>query len=219
MTVQLDVAHGIVLRRPEGEEVATRDNRSVLVKAELEQIAVTQSWYGSRQDGAAPHLHRKHADSFYVLEGALTFRTATGSLHAPEGATFVAPPGVVHGFDNDADAPVRFLNFHTPDSGFIESMRARRQPATYDATRYDSWDPEDGAPPGASVTLPGDGDRLERGDRVATITIARDELSLVVFDLAPGFNGPTAHVHRRHVDSFYVVEGEPELRVGDATIA
>ena len=218
MTVQLDVAHGIVLRRPEGEEVATRDNRSVLVKAELEQVGVTQSWYGSGQDGAGLHLHRRHADSFYVLEGALTFRTATGSLHAPEGATFVAPPGVVHGFDNDVDAPVRFLNFHTPDRGFIESMRARQR-VGYDATRYDSWDPEDGAPVGARLNLPGDGDRLGSGDRVATITIARDELALVVFDLQPGFEGPKAHVHRRHVDSFYVVEGEPEFRVGDDTIA
>src|SRR5437763_1451974 len=199
MTVQLDVTHGIVLRRREGEEVATRDNRSVLVKAELEQVGVTQSWYGSRQDGAGLHLHRRHADSFYVLEGALTFRTATGSLHAPEGATFVAPPGVVHGFDNDVDAPVRFLNFHTPDRGFIESMRARQR-VGYDATRYDSWDPEDGAPVGASLNLPGDGDRLGSGDRVATITIARDELALVVFDLQPGFEGPKAHVHRRHVE-------------------
>jgi quercetin dioxygenase-like cupin family protein len=218
MAVQLDVAHGIALRRSEGEEVATRAQRSVLVKAELEQIAVTESWYGSRQDGADLHLHRAHADSFYVLEGELTFRTAGASLRAPEGAAFVAPPGVVHGFDNDVDAPVRFLNFHTPDRGFIQSMRARRDATTYDPTRYDSWPPEGDAPAGATVIPPGDGDRLESDDRVATIMVARDELALVVFELQPGFDGPNAHVHRRHVDSFYVVEGEPELRVGDATI-
>jgi quercetin dioxygenase-like cupin family protein len=216
--VQLDVAHAIVLRRSEGEEVATTANRSVLVKAELEQIGVTESWYGSRQQGASLHLHRAHADSFYVLESELTFHTATGSLHAPEGAAFVAPPGVVHGFDHDADEPARFLNFHTPDRGFIESMRARRHPATYDSTRYDSWDPDDDAPSGATVSLAGDGERLEADDRVATIKIARDELALVVFELQPGFEGPKAHIHRGHVDSFYVVGGEPELRVGDDTI-
>jgi quercetin dioxygenase-like cupin family protein len=215
--MQLDVAHAIVLRRGEGEEVATRAQRSVLVKAELEQLGATESWYGSRQDGAGRHLHRAHADSFYVLEGELTFLSAGPSLHAPEGAAFVAPPGVVHGFDHDADEPVRFLNFHTPDRGFIESMRARQRPG-YDATRYDSWEPEDGAPTGAAVVPPGAGDRLARDDRVATIAIARDELALVVFDLQPGFEGPKAHVHRRHVDSFYVVDGEPTFRVGDATV-
>ena len=189
----------------------------MLVKAELEQIGVTESWYGSRQEGAAPHLHRRHADSFYVLEGELTFHTATGPLRAPESAAFVAPPGVVHGFGNDVDAPTRFLNFHTPDRGFIESMRARQRPG-YDATRYDSWEPEDDAPTGAAAIEPSAGDRLESDDRVATVKIARDELALVVFELQPGFEGPKTHVHRRHVDSFYVVEGEPQFRVGDDTI-
>lgn len=218
MAVELDVGHPIVLRRPEGEEVATTPNRSVLVKADLEQMGVTESWYGSRQNGAGLHLHRAHADSFYVLESELTFLTANGSLHAPTGAALLAPPGVVHGFDHDADEPGRFLNFHAPGRGFIESMRARRHPETYEPTRYDSWDPEDDAPTGAIVIAPDAGDRLEGESRVATIKIAREELALVVFDLEPGFDGPHAHVHRRHVDSFYVVDGEPEFRVGDETI-
>jgi quercetin dioxygenase-like cupin family protein len=216
--MQLDVGHPIVLRRGDGEEVATTPNRSVLVKADLEQIGVTESWYGSRQHGAGLHLHRAHADSFYVLESELTFVTPAGSLQAPTSAAFVAPPGVVHGFDHDAAEPGRFLNFHTPDRGFIDSMRARRHPETYDPTRYDSWEPEEDAPAGATVIGPRDGDRLERDDRIATIKIARDELVLVVFDLRPGFGGPKAHVHRRQVDAFYVVDGEPELRVGDDTI-
>jgi quercetin dioxygenase-like cupin family protein len=217
--MQLDVRHGIVLRPGDGEEVATRERRSVVVKADLEQIGVTESWYGSRQDGAALHVHRAHADSFYVLDGALTFRTATGTLDAPKGAVFVAPPGVVHGFDHDVDDDVRFLNFHTPGRGFIESLRARRDdPEAYDPTRYDSFDPPDDAPPGVSISLRGEGDRLDAETRTATIKIARAELTLVDFDLLPGFVGPAPHIHKRHVDAFYVVGGEPELRVGDETL-
>jgi quercetin dioxygenase-like cupin family protein len=217
MAVQLDVRQEIVLRRTEGEEVATRERRSVLVKADLEQIGVTESWYGSRQPGAGPHVHRAHADSFFILDGELTFFTATGSIVAPKGAVFIAPPNVVHGFDNDADADVRYLNFHTPGQGFVESLRARRNPATYDATRYDSFEPPAAAPSGAMVILPGEGDRLEAETRTAIIKVARDELACVEFELQPGFDGPSPHIHKRHVDSFYVVAGEPQFRVGDET--
>jgi quercetin dioxygenase-like cupin family protein len=123
----------IVLRRPEGEEVAMQDRRSVLIKVDLEQIGMTETWFGSRQHGAPRHIHRRHADSFYVLDGELTFLTACESLHADPSALCIAPPGVVNGFDHDADDDVRYINFHAPGRGFIESLRARRRdPATYD---------------------------------------------------------------------------------------
>ncbi len=205
---------GLVLRRDEGEEVATLPNRSVLIKADLEQLTVTESWYGSRQNGAARHIHKQHADSFYVLDGELTFLTGSDPVTAPTGAVFLAPPEVVHGFDHERDAEVRFLNFHTPDRGFAESMRARREPG-YDPTRYDTFDPPEDAPAGVVVTARGEGDHLAGEKRVATIKIARDELAFVEFELGPGFEGPQAHVHKRHVDSFYVVDGEAEFRVGD----
>jgi quercetin dioxygenase-like cupin family protein len=209
----------IVLRRGEGEEVAARELRSVLIKLDIDQLGMTESWFGSRGRGAPPHIHRRHADSFYVLDGELTFFTANGSLHATESALCVVPPGVVHGFDHDADGEVRYLNFHTPDRGFIESLRARRRdPSTYDQTLYDSFDPPADAPPGAAVVAPGEGDRLESETRVATIKIGREELALVEFELLAGFEGPRAHVHRRHVDAFYVVAGEPQFRAGDETV-
>jgi quercetin dioxygenase-like cupin family protein len=216
--MQLDVRQGIVLRRDEGEEVATREHRSVLIKADLDEIGVTESWYGSRQNGAGRHIHRRHADSFYVLDGELTFLTATGTLHAPKGAAFVAPPGVIHGFDHDATAEARYLNFHAPGCGFVESLRARRDLTTYDPGRYDSFDPPADAPSGASVIGHGDGERLEADARAATIKIAREELTLVEFELETGFEGPPAHIHKRHVDSFYVVAGQPRFRVGTETV-
>jgi quercetin dioxygenase-like cupin family protein len=212
----LRVVGGIVLRAGEGECLA--ENR-LWVKADLDEIGITETRFQARRGGAPRHVHRRHADAFYLLEGELTFKTADRELTAGLGATFIAPPGVVHGFDNDADGPARYLNFHAPGSGFIESLRARlRDPDTYDQTRYDSWEPPDVAPSGARVVRAGKGDRLEAETRIATIKVGRGELALVEFDLQPGFEGPRPHVHRRHVDAFFVVAGSPQFRVGDYTV-
>jgi quercetin dioxygenase-like cupin family protein len=215
--VELDVRHRIVLRAGEGEEVATGDDVSLKILADLEQLSFTLTWYGGRRKGAAPHVHKQHADAFFVLEGELVFLTADEQVGAPAGSAVVVPPNVIHGFNHDDDTDVRFLNLHTPNMGFAESLRAR-QPPGYDQTRYDSFDAPAEAPPGVRVIAPGEGDQLESETRTATIKIARDELTLVEFELQPGFEGPQAHIHRRHADSFFVVDGEPELRVGDETV-
>jgi mannose-6-phosphate isomerase-like protein (cupin superfamily) len=215
--VELDVRQGIVLRPGEGEEVATADATSIKILADLEELSVTYTWYGGRRKGAAPHIHKRHADSFFVLDGELVFLTADESLTAPAGSAAVIPPNVVHGFNHERRDEVRFLNFHTPNTGFAESLRARQRPG-YEPERYDSFDPPPDAPTGARVVAPGEGDRLTNDARTATIKIARDELTLVEFELEAGFEGPQPHVHRRHVDSFFVVEGEPELRTGEETL-
>ena len=217
MCVELDVRHGIVLRPGEGEEVATADATSIKILADLEELSATLTWYGVRRKGAGPHIHKRHADSFFVLDGELVFLTADESLAAPAGSAVVVPPNVVHGFNHERRDEVRFLNFHTPSRGFAESLRARQRPG-YEPERYDSFDPPLNAPRGARVIAPGEGDRLANDTRTATIKIARDELTLVEFELEAGFEGPKPHVHRRHVDSFFVVEGEPELRAGDETL-
>src|SRR5215210_3068568 len=189
MRVELDVRHGIVLRAGEGEQVATGDGVSLEILADVEELSATLTWYARRRNGAARHIHKKHADSFFVLEGELVFLTAGDSLAAPAGSTVVVPPNVIHGFDHERDDEVRFLNFHTPNMGFAESLRARQKPA-YDPTRYDSFDPPPEAPTGARVVAPNDGDRLANDTRTATIKIAREELALVEFQLEPGFEGP-----------------------------
>jgi quercetin dioxygenase-like cupin family protein len=208
---------GIVLRAGEGECLI---EGRLWIKADLDEIGITETRFKSRQNGAPHHVHRRHMDAFYVLEGQLTFKTTDRALEAGAGATFVAPPGVVHGFDNDADEPARYVNFHAPGSGFVESLRARLRDAdTYDQTRYDSWAPPDIAPSGARVIRPGAGDRLESDTRLATIKVGRDELALVEFALQPRFEGPRPHIHRRHVDAFFVIAGSPRFRVGDETVA
>ena len=53
---------------------------------------------------------------------------------------------------------------------------------------------------------------------MATIKIAREEICLVEFELEPGFEGPDPHAHDDHIDSFYVLEGEPQFLLGDETV-
>ena len=61
---------------------------------------------------------------------------------------------------------------------------------------------------------PGEGEAV--GSSV--IKADRPELALFEFEIAPG-GGAALHLHRLHSDSFYVLEGELEFRVGEETFA
>ena len=64
------------------------------------------------------HVHDDEDDSFYILEGELTFLLAgDATLSAGPGTFVLIPPGVEHGFRNDGDVPVRMVNVHAP-AGF-----------------------------------------------------------------------------------------------------
>src|SRR5881392_2252811 len=63
------------------------------------------------------HVHREEDDSFYILEGEMTFVVDDETVLAPPGTFVLIPPGVEHGFRNDGTTPVRMLNIHAP-AGF-----------------------------------------------------------------------------------------------------
>ncbi len=68
-----------------------------------------------------PHVHEAEDDSFYILEGAMTFTHGDEEVVATPGTFVLVPPGVEHGFRNDGDVPVRMLNIHAP-AGFDERI-------------------------------------------------------------------------------------------------
>ena len=43
------------------------------IKASHDLLDVTESRYARGERGPEPHVHRHHADAFYVLEGELVF--------------------------------------------------------------------------------------------------------------------------------------------------
>jgi quercetin dioxygenase-like cupin family protein len=204
---------GVVLRPGEGEELF---GGRIVLKASFDELCITESFFPDARDGASPHFHRRHADSFYVLEGGLAVLVRDDEkLLEPHG--FVcAPPEVVHGFRSTSRA--RFLNFHTPDGGFADSLRARNRG---EPGGFDSIDVSAGSGPPAKDAVflpPGEGERLEANTRVATIKAGREELALIEFELEPGFEGPDPHTHDDQIDSFYVLEGEVEFVVEDETL-
>jgi quercetin dioxygenase-like cupin family protein len=200
---------GVARRAGEGEALF---GGRIVIKADFEELCVTESQFVRARPGAGPHLHRRHADSFYVLEGELAFLVEDEERTLGPGACVCAPAGVVHGFRSTSSA--RFLNFHTPDGGFARNLRAleRGEPGGFDS--FDASVGSGLAGSNAILLDAGEGERLEADDRIATIKIGCKQLSLIEFEFEPGFEGPEPHTHDDHVDSFYVLEGEAEFLVG-----
>jgi mannose-6-phosphate isomerase-like protein (cupin superfamily) len=69
------------------------------------------------REGPAIHAHVGEDDSFYVLEGELTFTVDGGEVVAGPGTFVLVPPGVPHTFANRGDAAARLINVHAP-AGF-----------------------------------------------------------------------------------------------------
>ena len=75
------------------------------------------------------HLHRRHVESFYVLEGEMTFTAAEQVLQATAG-TWVVPPNVPHTFACTSSQAVRFLDVHTPSCGYGAFLRGLHRART-----------------------------------------------------------------------------------------
>jgi mannose-6-phosphate isomerase-like protein (cupin superfamily) len=162
--VELDVAHAIVLGPGEGEVVTDRPARTLHLKAGIEAIAVTESRYEPGERGPDAHIHRRHVDAFYVLEGTMLYELGPNRdvVEAPADSFIAAPPGVVHSFRNDSPSRARFLNFHAPSERFHDHLRGMY--AGEDTSWFDQYDPPpDGGRPRADAVVrgPGETERLE----------------------------------------------------------
>jgi quercetin dioxygenase-like cupin family protein len=111
-----------------GEVIGDAADRRVEILCEHDAVHVTWSRMAPGRDGADLHVHRRHHDLFYVLEGELTLKLGAGEeSRAPAGSVVCVPPLVVHGFRNASDSrELRYLNFHAPGVGFADYMRGLR---------------------------------------------------------------------------------------------
>src|SRR5438270_6266955 len=167
----------VLLAPGEGEPITRRRERDVTIKAALGQVTVTESRYASRERGPDPHVHWRHVDAFYVLDGEMEymFGRENRTVVAGAGSFVLIPTGLVHTFGNESAEDVRWLNIHAPDGGFAQFLRG-------DSTGFDSEDPppDRGRPADdALVAAPTGGERFERGDRAITIKGAGPELSVL----------------------------------------
>ena len=67
------------------------------------------------------HLHRWHAETFYILEGAVNFYVDGDWMLAESGACVHVPPGIPHAVDLPEGATARMLMIFQP-SGFDQYL-------------------------------------------------------------------------------------------------
>jgi thiamine-phosphate pyrophosphorylase len=191
---------------PSGRAVVTGPGETV--RAILPQIEVLEATIGPGETGARPHTHRVHVDVFYVLDGELEFRLGDETVRVPAGSCVGAPQALVHGFRNPGDVPARYLNLHAP------GVWARGHLADEPPEHFDTFGTDEGSPVARAVgNGPGDGDRLTKEHRLALVKAVLPELDILDYVVSPDYDGAGRHVHLRHADCFYVLEGELELRV------
>jgi quercetin dioxygenase-like cupin family protein len=208
-----------IVHHREAETITSKERREVVILAAHPEITITWSRYAPGERGPDLHVHREHTDAFYVLEGELTFGLGPDGdpARVPARGFVAVPPNVVHAFRNDAPGAATWLNLHAPDVGFAEYMRGLRDGT---GAGFDSFDPPADGGVRASeaiVSGPGAGERLQTGSRTVLVKGALPDVCFVEWALDGPYDGPEPHRHDGQVDSYYVLEGELELTVGDST--
>lgn len=59
--------------------------------------------------GPPPHIHSREEESFYILEGEITFTVGVEKLVATEGMFANMPVGTLHSFKNETDKLARMI--------------------------------------------------------------------------------------------------------------
>jgi mannose-6-phosphate isomerase-like protein (cupin superfamily)/O-acetyl-ADP-ribose deacetylase (regulator of RNase III) len=185
-----------------GEIIGDSPERRVEILSDDQLLHATWSRFGPGREGADLHVHRRHSDLFYVLEGELTVRLGIQDepVVVSAGTLARAPPYVVHGFRNGSDAELRYLNFHAPGQGFADFLRA------LGAGRAFSYDqhppPSDGGLPPSEAVVGGEAIVADQpGLRVALLADV-EEIGISEVWSDPGRPAPPPHIHRRHLESF-----------------
>ncbi len=64
--------------------------------------------------GPSPHIHRREAETFYVLEGEITFQVGDERRVAKSGTFVHMPIGNLHAFKNETNQPAKMLISFAP---------------------------------------------------------------------------------------------------------
>jgi quercetin dioxygenase-like cupin family protein len=64
--------------------------------------------------GPPPHIHRFEDESFYILEGKITFHAGGQTIHGKSGDFICIPRGTVHSLKNEGTVPGRALVIMSP---------------------------------------------------------------------------------------------------------
>ena len=108
----------VVLAPGAGRASSLGDAGTVTLKAVAADSGGTLSAYEfvtpPATAGPPQHLHRAWDETFYVLEGEMTFLIDGREHAAPAGSFVFVPRGILHTFWNAGDAPAKQLTVFTP---------------------------------------------------------------------------------------------------------
>ncbi len=93
------------------------------------------------QSGPPPHIYSREIESFYILEGSLSFWLSDRKLAGSAGCLAIAPPGHTHAFKNEGDAPARVLLLITP-AGLEEFFQEVGVPIKEESALSEHFTPE-----------------------------------------------------------------------------
>lgn len=201
-----------------GELVFGSPKLTVTLLADVEQLAAVDVRAAPGWGGTTLHVHARHAEAVFVLEGQVTLRLED-RVHriGPKTCAFV-PPEVVHTFEVTGEESAQFLVLHTPGSGYGDYVRGS-------AAAFDQLSPLDciARDPG-SVVLRRTGGRegeniTDRPERRATVLVDDEMITISEFNYGPGERGAPRHVHREHADAFLVFDGEFTFHLRDGSCA
>ena len=125
---------GIFVGPADGKDLTNPIGGGMVVKLRDEDTAGAYSVHDNTippgSPGPRPHIHRRHEETFYVLEGELTVRVGPRKIVAPAGSFVVVPRGVVHQPSNPGMQPTRVLLVFSPAGmdRFFEEAAEERMP-------------------------------------------------------------------------------------------
>ena len=125
---------GIFVGPADGKDLTNPIGGGMVVKLRDEDTAGAYSVHDNTippgSPGPLPHIHRRHEETFYVLEGELTIRVGSRKIVAPAGSFVVVPSGVVHQPSNPGTQPTKVLIIFSPEGmdSFFEEAAEERMP-------------------------------------------------------------------------------------------
>lgn len=113
------------MTKPLPASVKTADQgRRIAIVGDIYRFLVTAEESGGRYasfeaivlpgGGPPPHLHTREDETFYVIEGEITFRSDNETFKARPGTFVNMPIGNPHSFKNETDQLARMLISYAP---------------------------------------------------------------------------------------------------------
>jgi quercetin dioxygenase-like cupin family protein len=106
------------------EHVVERPGLRVELLADVDELGLSETRCDPGTEIDPRHVHRHHVESVYVLSGELAFALDGRELRATEGTWVQIPAGAPHARACAGGEAARFLELHTPGSGYGAHLRA-----------------------------------------------------------------------------------------------